>query len=106
MLGLALQGMMYAPQPAIMSELFPTRMRYSGVSLGYQVTSILAGSMAPLICTLLLNKFDSTVPISIYISIAALLSAIALYFAKESRGTDLRDIDQADEARLAEAKAN
>lgn len=102
-LGLVLQGAMYAPQPAIMSELFPTRMRYSGVSLGYQVTSILAGSLAPLICTLLLNKFDSTVPISIYISIAAILSTIALYFAKESRGTDLRDIDQADEDRLAQA---
>ena len=102
-LGLALQGMMYAPQPAIMSELFPTRMRYSGVSLGYQVTSILAGSLAPLICTLLLDRFDSTVPISIYISIAAVLSTIALLAAKESRGTDLRDIDRADAERLAQA---
>lgn len=42
-LGLVIHGFMYAPQPSIMSEMFPTRMRYSGVSLGYQVTSIVAG---------------------------------------------------------------
>src|SRR3546814_6980172 len=40
MLGLAFHGLMYAAQPAIMAEMFPTRMRYSGVSLGYQVTEI------------------------------------------------------------------
>lgn len=100
-IGLTLQGMMYAPQPAIMSELFPTRMRYSGVSFGYQVTSILAGSLAPLICALLLARFDSTLPISIYISIAAVLSTIALVVARESNGLELRDIDRADEERFA-----
>ena len=41
--GLLFHGLMYAPQPAIMSEMFPTRMRYSGVSIGYQVTAIVAG---------------------------------------------------------------
>ncbi|BBZ31495.1 hypothetical protein MCNF_01000 [Mycolicibacterium confluentis] len=47
-------------QPAIMSEMFPTRMRYSGVSLGYQVTAIAAGSVAPSIATGLLKKYDSS----------------------------------------------
>src|SRR3546814_10259727 len=51
MLGLVVHGLMYAAQPAIMAEMFPTRMRYSGVSLGYQVTAIVAGSWAPLIGT-------------------------------------------------------
>ncbi len=50
-LGLMIHALMYAPQPAIMAEMFPTRMRYSGVSLGYQVTSIVAGSLAPAIAT-------------------------------------------------------
>ena len=44
-LGLVIHAIMYAPQPAIMAEMFPTRMRYSGVSLGYQVTAIFAGSL-------------------------------------------------------------
>ena len=48
-IGLVIHALMYAPQPAIMAEMFPTRMRYSGVSLGYQVTSIVAGSLAPAI---------------------------------------------------------
>lgn len=55
-LGLVFHAFMYAPQPAIMSEMFPTRMRYSGVSLGYQVTSIVAGSLAPIIAVTLLNS--------------------------------------------------
>ena len=42
-IGLVFHGLMYAVQPATMAEMFPTRMRYSGVSLGYQVTSIVAG---------------------------------------------------------------
>src|SRR3546814_10592633 len=63
MLGLAIHAFMYAPQPAIMAEMFPTRMRYSGVSLGYQATAIVAGSWAPLIGTALLREYDSWTPI-------------------------------------------
>ncbi|MPS75329.1 MAG: MFS transporter, partial [Microbacterium sp.] len=48
-IGLCFHAFMYAPQPAVMAELFPTRMRYSGVSLGSQVTAILAGSLAPIL---------------------------------------------------------
>src|SRR3546814_1849964 len=59
MLGLVVHGLMYAAQPAIMAEMFPTRMRYSGVSLGYQVTAIVAGSWAPLIGTALLRQYRS-----------------------------------------------
>ena len=67
MLGLAVHGLMYAAQPAIMTEMFPTRMRYSGVSLGYQVTALVAGSWAPLIGTALLRQWDSWVPIAWYV---------------------------------------
>ncbi len=55
-IGLVIHAIMYAPQPAIMAEMFPTRMRYSGVSLGYQVTSIVAGSLAPIIAVKLLGS--------------------------------------------------
>src|SRR6478735_7680067 len=58
-IGLVIHAIMYAPQPAIMAEMFPTRMRYSGVSLGYQVTSIVAGSLAPAIATWLLGEFGA-----------------------------------------------
>jgi hypothetical protein len=52
--GLLLHGAMYGPQAAFLSEMFPTRMRYSGVSVAYQLTSIVAGSLAPIIAFALL----------------------------------------------------
>ncbi|HNM10145.1 MAG TPA: MFS transporter, partial [Mycobacterium sp.] len=58
-IGLVIHALMYAPQPAMMAEMFPTRMRYSGVSLGYQVTAIFAGSLAPIIAVKLLEVYRS-----------------------------------------------
>ena len=104
-LGLLAHGFMYAPQPAIMAEMFPTRMRYSGVSLGYQVTSIIAGSLAPVIAVKLLDTFDSPVPIAVYLAAAAAVTAVAVLVARETKGFDLTDIDRADAARDTTATA-
>jgi len=95
-LGLCFHALMYAGQPAIMAELFPTRMRYSGVSLGYQVTSILAGSMAPIIAVALLKEYGSWVPVAIYLAIACAITVVAVLTLKESRGSSLREIDAED----------
>ena len=92
-LGLLVHGLMYAPQPALMAEMFPTRMRYTGVSLGYQVTSIFAGSLAPFISTSLLRSYESWVPIACYLSVAAVISTIAVSFLKETKGIDLASLD-------------
>ncbi|SKB67603.1 MFS transporter [Sphingopyxis flava] len=101
MLGLAVHAFMYAPQPAIMAEMFPTRMRYSGVSLGYQVTAIVAGSWAPLIGTALLREYDSWAPIALYILFAGAVSLIAAFMMRETRGASLVAIDEADERQSA-----
>jgi MFS family permease len=98
-IGLVFHAGMYAPQPAVMAELFPTRMRYSGVSLGAQVTAILAGSLAPILATQWLRDFGSWLPIAIYIVIACALTALAVLSLKETRGISLRAIDAADAAR-------
>lgn len=95
-IGLIFHALMYAGQPAIMAEMFPTRMRYSGVSLGYQVTSIVAGSLAPIIAVRLLDTYDSSVPIAWYLAGAAAVSAIAALVARETKGMDLASIDRAD----------
>ncbi|MCV7290136.1 MHS family MFS transporter [Mycolicibacterium wolinskyi] len=100
-IGLIIHALMYSPQPAIMAEMFPTRMRYSGVSLGYQVTSIVAGSLAPIIAVKLLDVFDSWVPIAIYLACAAAVTLVAALFMRETVGTDLESIDQADREVLA-----
>jgi len=99
MLGLAIHAFMYAPQPAIMAEMFPTRMRYSGVSIGYQATAIVAGSWAPLIGTALLREYDSWTPIAIYILFAGAVSLIAALVMRETRGASLLAIDETDARR-------
>ncbi|MET3922718.1 MFS transporter [Arthrobacter sp. UYEF20] len=95
-IGLLFHSLMYAGQPAIMAEMFPTRMRYSGVSLGYQVTSIVAGSLAPIIAVALLSAFGSSTPVAIYLLIACAITAVAVFFLKETRGISLHDVDAAD----------
>ena len=104
-LGLIIHAFMYAPQPAIMAEMFPTRMRYSGVSLGYQVTSIVAGSLAPAIATWLLDEFDSWLPIAIYLAAASVITLIAAWFTRETNGIDLKTLDEADREQLAKTGA-
>ena len=106
-IGLVIHAFMYAPQPAIMAEMFPTRMRYSGVSLGYQVTSIVAGSLAPLIAVKLLEVYDSSVPIAIYLAAACAITLVAVLFTRETNGIDLKTLDVADAEDVAnnESKA-
>ncbi|TFC28021.1 MFS transporter [Cryobacterium sp. MDB1-18-2] len=98
-IGLCFHAFMYAGQPAIMAEMFPTRMRYSGVSLGYQVTSILAGSLAPIIATALLQQYKSWLPVAFYLVIACAITVVAVVTLKETNGISLRDVDAADAAR-------
>jgi MFS family permease len=100
-LGLVIHAFMYAPQPAIMAEMFPTRMRYSGVSLGYQVTSIVAGSLAPIIAVKLLDVYGSSVPIAIYLALACAVTLIAVVFTRETNGIDLEALDVADAEEVA-----
>jgi len=100
-IGLAFHALMYAGQPAIMAEMFPTRMRYSGVSLGYQVTSIFAGSLAPIIATQILKETGGYMGVNIYLLIACAITVAAALAMRETRGASLREIDAADRAKRA-----
>lgn len=94
--GLILHGAMYGPQAAFMSELFGTRVRYSGASIGYQLASVVAGGLAPTIATALLAVSGSWVPIAVYVAAGALLTSVAILFATETRGSSLDDADTDD----------
>jgi metabolite-proton symporter len=91
--GLVCHGAMYGPQAAFLAEMFPTRMRYSGVSLSYQVTSIFAGSLAPLIAVALLKAYDSATPVAIYLAVSSVLTGVAALVARETRGKTFAEID-------------
>jgi metabolite-proton symporter len=87
--GLVLHGAMYGPQAAFFSELFGTRVRYSGASVGYQLASILAGAVAPLIAVALLDAWDSTLPVSLYLVAMCLITVVAVLVARETKGASL-----------------
>ncbi|WP_409495222.1 MFS transporter [Amycolatopsis sp. cmx-11-12] len=87
--GLVLHGAMYGPQAAFFSEQFPTRVRYTGLSVGGQLSSIAAGAVAPLIAVALFKEFGSTVPVSLYVVAMCALTVIALLVARETKGESL-----------------
>jgi MFS family permease len=90
--GLVLHGAMYGPQAAFITELFPTRIRYSGVSIAYQLTSIVAGSLAPIIALALYREYDSALPVAIYVAVACAISGLSALLAKETKGVELSEI--------------
>jgi MFS family permease len=89
--GQILVGLMYGPQAALLAELFSTHVRYSGVSLGYQLGAILGGAMAPIIATTILVTTGGTLGISIYIAIACGLTLVSVLLLAETHKRDLHE---------------
>jgi metabolite-proton symporter len=79
---------MYAPQGAFFSELFGTSVRYSGASLGAQLSAAVAGGFSPLIATALLPTYGSTA-IALYIILMALITIVAVWSAVETMRHDI-----------------
>ena len=80
---------MYGPQASFFSELFGTRVRYSGASLGYQLASVIAGGLSPLIATALLKRYGASWPIALFIIGLAAVTTVSVYWAAETAHTDL-----------------
>ncbi|PSS42696.1 MFS transporter [Arthrobacter woluwensis] len=82
-------GLSYGPQAALYAEMFPAKVRYSGVSIGYALGAVLGGAFAPMIADALLNQFHSSWVIGLYIALAAVISFIGVSLVKEPREVDL-----------------
>lgn len=97
-LGLVGHAAMYGPQAAFFSELFGTRVRYSGASIGYQLASPFAGGLAPMIATALLEwSGGRSWPVSTYLIATAAITLVAIYFAAETFRSNMADADHGDE---------
>ncbi|WIM93458.1 MFS transporter [Actinoplanes oblitus] len=92
LVGLLLHALMYAPQAAFFSELFGTSVRYTGASVGYQLASILAGALAPIIALELLGdvKTPNTTAVAIYMTVATVLTVLSVLAARETARSSLR----------------
>src|SRR5262249_43195009 len=75
--------MMYGPMAACLSELFGTRVRYTGASLVYQLTSVFSGGFAPFVATLLLLRHGSGA-VAAYIVGCCAITGAATWFAPET----------------------
>ncbi len=86
--GLALMGMTYGPLGTVLSELFPTAVRYTGSSLTFNLAGIFGASLAPYIATWLATHYG--LPwVGYYLSAAALLTLVGLLATRETKDTDL-----------------
>jgi len=90
-LSLIPHDVMYGPQAALIAESFPARLRYSGASLGYQLSSLIAGGPAPLIASSLLSHYRSATPIALFILGCSVVSLIATGMLKDCTNQDISD---------------
>jgi metabolite-proton symporter len=86
--GLSLMGLTYGPLGTVISELFPTRVRYTGSSLAFSIAGILGASLAPYIATWLAKTYGLQY-VGYYLSAAALLTLLGLLFIRETKDDDL-----------------
>lgn len=90
-IGMALMGMTFGPMAALLPELFPTEVRYSGASLAYNIASIIGATIAAMI-SLKINAFYGLMGVGIYLAINAFLTLLALLASKETKNVDLTQI--------------
>jgi MHS family shikimate/dehydroshikimate transporter-like MFS transporter len=93
--------LMYGPQAAFFAELFGTRVRYSGASLGYQLASVFAGGFAPLIAAALLQAWGWQA-VAVYMAVMAVITVVATLLATETYQSDI-DADDIREQELVGA---
>jgi MFS family permease len=90
-LSLVPHDLMYGPQAALIAESFTGRVRYSGASLGYQLSSIFAGGPAPLIATWLLARYHSGRVIAVFILFCAVVSLASTALLTDHTNRDVRE---------------
>jgi MHS family shikimate/dehydroshikimate transporter-like MFS transporter len=89
----------YGTQASFYAELFGTRVRYSGASLGYQLAGIFGGALAPIIATSLYAATGGPGLIGVYVAVLCLLSIVCVYLAAETFQRDIYE-DEPQERRL------
>jgi metabolite-proton symporter len=88
--GLTLMGMTYGPVGTLVSELFPTSVRYTGSSLAFSMAGILGASLAPYIATWLAPRYGLPY-VGYYLSASAVLTLVGVFMVRETKGGDLRE---------------
>jgi MFS family permease len=88
--GMTLTGLSFGPMSAVLPELFPTNVRYTGSGVSYNLSSILGAAVAPFIATWLATEYG-VAWVGVYLIVAALLTLIALLVMRETKDISLED---------------
>ncbi|WP_295624535.1 MFS transporter [uncultured Corynebacterium sp.] len=87
-IGMFLMGLVFGPMSAVLPELFPTNVRYTGSGISYNVASILGAAVAPFIATALVASFGVGA-VGVYLMLASVLSLVAILKMPETRDVDM-----------------
>jgi MHS family shikimate/dehydroshikimate transporter-like MFS transporter len=82
----------YGPLAAMFSEMFGTRVRYSGASLGYQGGTIFGAALAPIIATTLVETTGTALSVSVYVAVMAAISLVCVFLITETYRTDIEEL--------------
>ncbi len=88
-IGLIFHAAMYGPQAAFITEMFPTKVRYTGASMGYQLAGIVGGALAPIISVALLGRFGTSLAVSAYVVAMLVITIVCVLLAPETSRIDL-----------------
>lgn len=91
-------GLTYGPQAALYAELFPASIRFSGVSISYAIGAICGGAFAPTIATALVDATGTTVSVTVYLAIMAVLGLVATLLLRDRSGIPLGPDYEAEQA--------
>lgn len=77
-------GILQGAQPAFIAELLPVHLRFSGLGIGREMSSVLGGGFAPMVATALLAHYRSAVPVAVYLGVVGLITIITTLLARET----------------------
>ncbi|RQP11035.1 MAG: MFS transporter [Microbacteriaceae bacterium] len=93
-LGFTLMGFTFGPMGALLPELFPTALRYTGSGISYNVSSILGAAVAPFIAVWLWSVGEgSPVWVGVYLAVMATLTLVSLLLGRETKDVELDDVE-------------
>lgn len=90
-IGMFIMGLIFGPMSAVLPELFPTNVRYTGSGISYNIASILGAAIAPFVATALVASYGVQ-SVGIYLVIVAIISLISMIIMKETKHQEMDEI--------------
>jgi metabolite-proton symporter len=103
--GMFFTAAMFSPLASYIPEMFPTRVRCTGASIGFQAAGIFGGAPAPLIAVPLVASFGSSTPVAVYLALTLALVVFCVWAARETAHIGLREVDATTDRKAQAAPA-